>query len=367
MATGLEPAAAEELRRAGRPVAALRPGLVVFTGSAADGARAALSLRSASRVVLQLKSAIPAAAEPLREQAAALAWEDFLPARTSWAARAVGTAPGLRHTVFTARLVKDAVRDRFRALGRAAPPVDPERPSIVIEVRIERGAATIGLDLGAASLHRRRGPGLHGAAALHEDIAAGLALLAAVSADEPLLDPFCGSGTLIAEAAAVALGLPPRRDPARMALSRLPPFRDLALSRLVEAGRARALPKHPPFLAFDCDPEAVQRAAVVLERSGLSEQVTLRVGSTPDLPLPPLPPGLLLSDPPWGLRLAAEEAGAAWSNLGRLAHGRLARWRLALLSGNPAATRRLGLRAERRWRVLVGGVDARFLLYRVRG
>ncbi len=366
MAAGLEPAAAGELRRLGLTAAAQRRGVVVFRATAADGVRAALNLRCASRVVHELRDGVPAAPATLREGCSVLPWEEFLPARAPWAVRVVGTNLLLRHTVYTARLVKDAIRDRFSAVGRTAPPVDPRRPKVIVDVRIDRDAATLGFDMGGGSLHRRRGPRRGGVAALHEDVAAGLALLAGVKADQPLLDPFCGSGTLVAEAAAVALRVAPRRDVARMALARLPAFRGLGLPRIASEQRDRTPPPHAPFLAFDRDGDAVRRAEAVLREMGLSQHVQVRRAAAPELPLPALPPGLLLSNPPWGLRFDQEDAGAAWSSLGRLAHGRLAGWRLALLSGTPGATRSLGLRAERRWPVLVGGVDARLLLYRVR-
>lgn len=367
VSSGLEPAAAEELRRIGLEPLSAQRGVVRFRGTPADGVRAALALRSAPRVVFEIAQGLPVSADGLRDAMACLRWEDHLPARVPWAARAIGTSEGLRDTRFTARLVKDAVNDRYRARGRTAPPVDPRAAAVLVEVRLDRGRATVGFDLGGHSLHER-GTGRRGEAPLREDVAAGLALLAGATHERPLVDPFCGTGTLIAEAAALALRHPPRRDPRALALAHLQSFADVPAARIAKELEARALDESAaaPMLAFDRDPRAVREAAQALARQGLAHAVRVAQAAVPDLPLPALEPGLLLSNPPWGLRLDEADALAAWSGLGRLAHGRLAGWTLALVSGQAGVTRGLGLAAERRIPVWVGGVDARLLIYRVR-
>lgn len=367
VSSGFEPATAEELRRLDLEPLSAQRGVVRFRGSPDDGVRAALALRSAPRVVFELAQGLPVTADGLRDAMACLRWEDHLPEHVPWAARAVGTSEGLRDTRFTARLVKDAVRDRYRARGRACPPVAPRDAQILVEVRLDRGRATVGFDLGGHSLHER-GTGRRGDAPLREDVAAGLALLAGVTHDRPLVDPFCGTGTLIAEAAGLALRRPPRRDPRTMAFARLHSFGRVPAARIARELEARALDGAPaPFFAFDRDPRAVREARAALDAQGLSGEVRVAQAAVPDVPLPALGPGLLLSNPPWGLRLDEEDARHAWAGLGRLAHGRLAGWTLALVSGQPGVTRGLGLAAERRFPVWVGGVDARLLIYRVRG
>ncbi len=370
MTAGLEPAVTEELSRLGLRATEAARGVVSFAGSAEDGARATLRLRSAPRVALDLARDLPGDAEPLREALARLPWEEWLPSSATWAARAIGTTGGLRDTRFVARLVKDAVRDRCAAVRRPFPPVDPGDPQVLVEVRLDRGRARVGLDLGGGSLHAR-GTGRQGEAPLREDVAAGLAILAGARADAPLLDPFCGTGTLIAEAASLALGLPPRRDPRALPLSRLPWFRGLDLRALAfdapagAPGGPGAAAGHAPFRAFDADPRAVAEARAALARQGLAEHVAVEQGRVPDIPVEDAGPGLVLANPPWGLRLDAAAAHDAWYGLGTLARTRLRGWRLALLSGDAAVTKHLGLRAERRYPVRVGGVDARLLVYEV--
>lgn len=306
MSAGLEPAAAEELSRLGLSVIDQGRGVVRFGGSAEDGARAVLGLRSAPRVALELGERLPArSAEALRAALARIPWEEHLPRGTSWAARAIGHNEALRDTRFAARVVKDAVADRFGAFGRTPPPVDPGAPAILVELRIGRETARIGFDLAGHSLHER-GTGRRGEAPLREDVAAGLALLAGVSPDRPLLDPFCGTGTLLAEAAAIVRRRPPRRDPRTLALRHLPAFAGVDLAKIAAELASRAV-RGPiaPILGYDRDGGALAEARTVIARLGLDDDVRLARAAVPDLPLPSsLAPGLLLSNPPWGVRFA---------------------------------------------------------------
>ncbi len=332
----------------------------------AASARATLALRAAGRVVLDFVRGVPAEPAPLGAAIRGIPWERWLPPGVPFAVRARGRSPALRHTVHVARLAKDAVRDRFRDRGRGAPPVDPRRPRVLLDVTIRRGSCSIGLDLGGGSLHYRRGP-RNAAAPLREDVAAGLAILAGARGERPLLDPFCGSGTLLVEAAAVALGLPAARDPGRLALGVLLPFRDVPLSRLAEELAARRPPpEHGPILGADIDPARVAETRRAVARAGLGGHVEVRQESVDRLVAPDPRPGLVLANPPWGRRLAGPGLRAAWRALGGLAR-RLPGWTLAVLSGDPGLTRELGLAAARRHPVLVGGVDARLLLYPLRG
>ncbi len=365
MTAGLEPAVADEVRRLGgpEPLSAAR-GAVRVPGDLLLGARLTLGLRSAPRVILELATGLPEEAEGFQPELTRIAWEEWLPREVAWAVRVTGTTEELRSPLHTARLVKDSIRDRFAARGLAAPPVDPRGARILVDFRLERGAASAGIDLGGHSLHAR-GTGRQGVAPLREDVAAGIALLAGVDPERPLLDPFCGTGTLVAEAAALALGIPPQRPPDSLAVSALLPFASLPLEAIARELRPERIPLHAPFLASDRNPRALAEARAALERQGLGRHVELECAEIETVE-PPDGPGLVLTNPPWGLRLADEAAGA-WRGLGTLARQRLAGWTLAALSGNAAITRHLGFKAERRIPLTISGIEARLLIYAVRG
>ena len=330
-----------------------------------EAATLVLGLRAATRVVWELARDLPVSPADLVEALAEIDWERRLPPGQTWAVRAGGRTPELRHSHYSALLVKDAVRDRFRRVGRACPLIDPQRPRVVIDLRIERSGASVGLDLGASSLHRRAAR-REVRAPLREDLAAGLALLAGARKSPVIVDPFCGSGTFLAEAVSIAIGRSARRNPASLAISRLEPFRHLPLADLRE-GPSRPPRDTPIGFGFDRDAEVLDTARRIVTRYGLEDEVVLARRPIERIEARNLPrgPGLVLTNPPWGRRLAGEEE-PAWRALGSFAR-RLPGWTLAALSGDPSLTRHLGLRALRRFPVGVGGVDARLLLYRLRG
>lgn len=334
-------------------------GWVAFEGDASLGARLALAARVPVRVVLDVGRTETSAPAEVRDSLADIEWERLLPRNETWAVRAIGRSDELRHSGFVEQLVKDGVLDRFRGRGLPPPEVDPRAPRVLIDARVSAGGVLFGIDLLGSSLHRR-GSARRGEAPLREDVAAGLAYLARVSDAEQIVDPFCGTGTLILEAASVALGLPVARDSRTTSLAVLPGFSHLPLRDL--SREPLSDPREVAVLASDESSAAVAETRRVAAIQGLGGVVSVEQRGISDLPA--LEPGsLLLSNPPWGRRLDLERARAAWHELGRVARTQCRGSSLALLSGDREITRELGLRASRRFPVRLGPVDARLLIY----
>lgn len=366
VAAGLEPAALLELQRHELTGEAAGPGAVRVTTPIDRGAELALSLRTCARLVWLIAEQLPDHSTRYFDAVAALPWPELLSGAHRFAVRVSGTSETLAQPLYTARVTKDAIRACFDSHHRAAPPVDPRQPEVWVDVRIDRTGAAVGLVLGTESLHRR-GFERRTAAPLREDIAAGLALLAGVDAAQPLLDPFCGSATLLAEATLVALEIPPERPEVEQTLARLPAFAAIDLSavkhRLTQRRRRSAAPR----IGFDADGAQLEHARRLIAAAGLSDEVELRRGEVPQLDLPAaLAPGLVLTNPPWGrwLKAGAEQA---WDGLGTLMKRHLEGWRLAALSGSKDASRALRLKAHRKYPIRIGSVDARLLLYTIHG
>ncbi|MDQ7006203.1 MAG: THUMP domain-containing protein [Acidobacteriota bacterium] len=361
-AGGLEQAVAREVEREGLVCTRVGRGFVRLEVDTATAARLTLSLRTVSRVIWEVGTQLATTRDGLTAAVAALPWESLLPRQRSWRVRAGGRSQALTHTGFAAQVVADGIRDRFVRRRLEPPPVDLERPDILVDLHLGSGGAEVGLDLAARSLHAR-GTGRRAPAPLREDVAAGLAHLAGIGADRPIIDPFCGSGTLLAETLAVALGMPAGRRPRELALSRLPRFSSLDLEALVPAG-----PQTPAGTlgwGFDAEAGVIAQARRILTHYGLDEVARIRACAVDRLDVRALPtgPGWIVTNPPWGRRLGGDPS-TLWRALGTLAR-RLPGWRLAVLSGDPALTRHLGLRADRRFPVRIGGVDTRWLLYSI--
>jgi putative N6-adenine-specific DNA methylase len=208
-----------------------------------------------------------------------------------------------------------------------------------------------------------------GAAPLKENLAAGLIALTGWDGTVPLVDPMCGSGTLLIEAAAMALALPAgvlHGQARAFGFQRWPDFDATLWRRELEAcqpPKPRAL---PPLLGLERDPEVLDQARGNAERAGVAEHIRFERGDAREL-RPPAGPGLVVVNPPYGARLGAEEdLEALYDELGALLRERCGGWTLWLLSGNPELTRSLRLKASRRVPVSNGGLDCRWLRYELR-
>jgi putative N6-adenine-specific DNA methylase len=215
-----------------------------------------------------------------------------------------------------------------------------------------------------------------GHAPLKENLAAGLIALTAWDGRTPLVDPLCGSGTLLIEAACAVLGRAPgllNGRARRFPLERWADFAPELWRREVEAAAALARPTlsdgtpAAPIIGLELEADVLAQAHANAEAAGVGPWLDLRQGDVRDFTPPPGPAGTLVCNPPYGVRLGeAESLERLYTDLGRMVKERCGGWRLWLLSGNPALTGALRMRASRRIAVSNGGIDCRWLLYEVR-
>ena len=374
---GLEAEAADELRSLG--ASEVEPGRLQV-GARADLAtyyrlhlRARLPfrlLRTLARFPCPHPEALAAGVQ------AAADWDTWLPPEASLRVEATGGSPALPHSHYTALAVKNALVDRQRQRWGRRSSVDRDDPDLALHLHLQhdrrsgRTEAVISLDGGGgASLHRRGYRSAMGAAPLKENLAAGLIRLSGWDGTVPLVDPMCGSGTLLIEAACLALGLPAgvvQGQARSFGLQRWPDF-DARLWQQ-ELATCQAIPPRslPPLLGLERDPAVLEQAIGNAERAGVAAHIRFEQGDARDLQ-PPEGPGMVVVNPPYGARLGADDdLEALYADLGQMLRQRCAGWTLWLLSGNPELTGALRLKASRRVPVSNGGLDCRWLRYDIR-
>jgi putative N6-adenine-specific DNA methylase len=301
---------------------------------------------------------------------------------------ASGSLPELNHSHYTALQVKNALVDWQRQRWGARSMVNLEDPDLSLHLHLSPagrgggvgGTAILSLEGDGGSLHRRGYRAAMGLAPLKENLAAGLIALTGWDGSVPLVDPLCGSGTLLLEAAAAALGLAPgmlfdrggKPRPRRYGFEGWPDFEaglwrqevDAAIATLkpdLAAGRPLA-----PVVGRERDPAVLEQARANATAAGLADQVQFQQGDFRDF-VPPPGQGLVVCNPPYGARLGADaDLEALYADLGRLLKERCGGWTLWLLSGNPALSGALRLKASRRVAVSNGGLDCRWLRYDLR-
>ncbi|MCX5958723.1 MAG: THUMP domain-containing protein [Cyanobacteria bacterium] len=395
-------------------------------------------------------------------------WDHWLPPEASFKVEASGSLPELNHSHYTALEVKNALVDLQRQRWGSRSMVNLEDPDLALHLHLSpgrpfggrgegpihpgnpysggrdssgrggggrgpggrgpggRGPTRNDADLGGgmailslegdgSSLHRRGYRAAMGLAPLKENLAAGLIALTGWDGSVPLVDPLGGSGTLLLEAAAAALGhAPGLRPPSELGsaatghgrafgrpaaagngpMGDIPAFGPTASSRPaaarsfsferwpdfdpglwrreVEAAAAQTRPARAdgsavaPLVGIEQDPAVLAQARANAAAAGLAEHLRLEPGDFRDFSPPP-GPGILVCNPPYGDRLGrGDDLEALYADLGRMVRERCSGWTLWLLSGNPALTGALRLKASQRIAVSNGGIDCRWLRYEIR-
>ena len=298
-------------------------------------------------------------------------WEQWLAPEASLRVDASGSAPGLSHSHYSALEVKNALVDLQRQHFGSRSSVDLDDPDRSFHLHLGGGEAVLSLDGSGTSLHRRGYRAAMGLAPLKENLAAGLIALTGWDGSVPLADPLCGSGTLLIEAARLALGRAPGLG-RRFALERWPDVDAALWQQELEAARGLARDRladgRPlaPLVGLEREPEVLAQARHNAAAAGVAPWIELQHGDCRDFQPPP-GPGVLVCNPPYGERLGEpQELEALYADLGAMVKQRCSGWTLWLLSGNPELTGALRMKASRRIPVSNGGIDCRWLRYEIR-
>lgn len=361
---GLEAELAKELTELGAADAVPCSGGVAFQGELKLAWRVNLWSRLAVRVLQQVGHGRYRGEDDLYEAARALPWPSWFGPERTLAVHTVAHASPLKSLNFASLRIKDAVCDRFRADCGARPSVDTRAPDVPLLLYLERDSYTLYLDLTGTPLNRRGFRLKAAAAPLNENLAAGILRLAGWQPDIPLLDPMMGGGTLLLEAAMLALNIAPGLN-RHFAFEHLASFDRVEWTRLRKDAQAAAqAPRALPIYGCDIDPamvratEANLRAAGVLDCVRLKQADALTVGA-------PAAAGILVSNPPYGIRLRQAEPAAFYRALGDALKQRFAGWSAWLLSADPELPRRIGLKATRRIPLQNGPLACRLYEYRL--
>ncbi len=304
---------------------------VVLELEPADAARAMVRLRLPSRLLLLLGEIRCRDADEFYAQLSAMHWPDWMDHRHTLAihctgplpeGRDAGHGPPISNHVFAAQRAKDAICDRLRRRYGERPSVDLDDPDLRVVVRFRGPVAEVALDLCGEPLHRRGYRVAEAEAPLKENLAAAMVTTSGWTPDRPLLDPMCGSGTLLIEAVLGALGIAPgaRRD---FSVERWP-WHGAALGALLDAERDAALAEAETAIAeaegfdvlgVDHDRGAVKIAQIQVERAGLSKLIRIERGDARKLEPPPAET-LILCNPPYGKRIGGRDTEELYRELG---------------------------------------------------
>ena len=365
-APGVEPLLHEEARELRLPKVERQVGGVYFEGDLAAARRANLWLRTAIRVLLRVRRFECPDDAALYAGAKDVPWEHYLAPDGRFIVDAQAKDSALTHTRFLEQRVKDAVVDRFRARTGRRPGVDREGADLGIHVHLFRDRCTLSVDTSGHALHRRGWRRHQGRAPLAETLAAALVRLSGWDRRAPLLDPFCGTGTIPIEAALLARNVAPGLFAEGFGFERWPGHDARAWEReRREAREAARVPSKLRIVGSDRDPERIREARENAEAAGVLHGVggvELEVADARDFAPRPGWNAFCVSNLPYGERVGkGADLERLYARFGDALREHCAGYRVALLCPRGALARSLGLRHPDRHTLVNGGLECRVL------
>ena len=364
---GFERVLLEEARALKLPKPEAQYGGVQFPGTMVEAARANLWLRTAGRVLLRLARFPAATSDQLYEGVRKIKWERFVDAEGTLAVSARGKNPGLTNSHFVERRVKDAIVDQFRDATGKRPSVDLEDPDLNVTCRIAGDRATILADTSGMPLFKRGWRRSRGIAPLKETLAAFMVLASGWDGRSPLLDPFCGSGTILIEAAMIAGNHAPGLLRERFGFERWPEHRAAPIAKLREEARAAvSMPRRVILIGSDNDAKAVAAAQENIEAAGLADRIVIEHANVTNFAPKKGWNAFIVTNPPYGERMGkADKLRGLFREFGETLRRDACGYRVTILVGHPALKKALGFTPEVTREVRNGPLECELLTFGV--
>lgn len=376
---GLEYLLADELMALGCARATAAVAGVNVDGTLADAQRAVLWSRLASRVLWPVAEFDCPDEHALYAGVAAIDWPEHLEPGDTVAVDAHVSGEAITHARYAAQRVKDAVVDVMRAKTGTRPDVDVESPDLRLNLVLRKGRAIVSIDLSGGPMHRRGWRTKQGEAPLKENLAAAVLMRGqwpkVYAEGGALLDPMCGSGTLLIEGALMAADVAPGlQRHGNQAPTRWRGFDTAAWNALVDDARKREAAGmnalRPVFMGRDTDPHATRAAQDNAVLAGLAGLIEFKVGDIRSLEAAAVdatategeagPQGLVVCNPPYDARLHADPA--LYRALGDALKRAVPQWRASLLCGDAELAFATGLRAQKKYQVFNGAIECTLIV-----
>ena len=363
-ARGFEELLKSELTELGAQDAKVAQGGVHYWADDETLYRTLLWSRLSSRILLPIVQAKVFSDLDLYSAVVGVNWLDYFDEKVHFFVDFNGTNQEIRHTQFGAMRVKDGIVDYFERHGLARPNVDKEQPDIRIHAYLNRDDVVLSLDLSGDALHMRGYREDTGKAPLRETLAAAIVLRSGWQKGTPLVDPMCGSGTLLIEAAQMEAQIAPQLYRLHWGFNFWQGHNQVAWEKvkeealaLAEAEKQRENPPH--FYGFDLDHRVLQKAKQNAKNAGVAHLMQWQQGDVAAIKNPsPNVAGTVICNPPYGERLDTTPALIAlYSVFGQRLKQQFAGWNASIFSGEPSLLDCLRLRSHRQFKAKNGPLD----------
>lgn len=359
---GLEETLAEEIRRqGGSDIELIRRG-VSFMATNEVLYSCNYHCRTALRFLKPVWEFQASDDTELYQKCLKLPWDLHMGLDTTFAIDGAVFNSGITHSMYAALKTKDAIADFFRTKYHKRPSVDTEDPDLRINVHISRDHCTISLDSSGSSLHLRGYKAATGQAPLSEVLASGLILLSGWDRTSTFVDPMCGSGTLLTEAALIARNIPAGYYRPAFGFEKWNDF-DPALWRAIKEKGEEGIEENPvKIVGGDRSPLAIRSTRKNLSSARLEKYISLHPTPFESLKRPAGPVHLILN-PPYGERIKSEDIIGLYKTIGDTLKQNFRDSEAWIISGDLQAMKFIGLRPSRKIRIFNGPIECRFMKY----
>jgi putative N6-adenine-specific DNA methylase len=373
---GLETALTEELQEIASSSTTLTihnqvPGGVHCSGQLADAMRINLHSRIASRVLLRIAHGSYANENHIYDLALAATWEQWFGVEHTIRVDVTAIKSPLKSLEFITLKIKDAICDRFRDRQGKRPSVNTRTPDMRISGFLDTRTVTLYLDTSGEPLFKRGWRQETGDAPLRENLGAGLLRTAGWKPGVPLLDPMCGSGTLLVEAAQMLAGIPPGAH-RRFGFEKFHGFRAADWQAIRDAVPAPFVPTEINIYGSDISGDMLVMTRNNLQRAGIPFEIPLKQIDAQEIKPPTEQPGLLIANPPYGERIGVrgdrqqapdELAVAFFSTFGSTLKSRFAGWTACLFTADLSLPRMLRLKESKKTPFFNGAIECRLFRF----
>lgn len=360
---GLEQVLVEELEELGFPKSTILNRAVQLEGSWKDVYFLNLHLRCAVSVLVHVKTFRINHEDDLYTQAMKVDWTSFFSIDKTFAVKGAVFSDLFRHTGYPFLVVKDAIVDTFRKKQDDRPNVNVKSPQVMFDVYIKHKEVTISLNTSGAPLFKRGYREGVGEAPLNEAVAAGLIRMSGWDRKSTFVDPFCGSGTLLIEAALMAAGLPPQIERQHFAFKNFVNYNADIWEELQKDIPKRVTELPCQIVGSDISAEMVTKARRNLRRLPIGRFVETSVDGFMEMKKPS-ESGVMISNPPYGERMG-EEVEEMYEQIGDWMKTEMKGFDCWLISSNMEAFKRLGLHADKKVRLYNGDLECSFRKYSI--
>ncbi len=360
---GSEELTAAELSTQGAQHCIVSRGGVTFHADQSTLYRCLLTVRTASRILVTRGSFDASSPEALYDGIRAMDWSTILDEHMTLAVDATVRDSVMTHSHFVALKVKDAIVDQIRDLRGGRPNIDTKDPDLRINIHLAKNRCTVSLDASGAPLDRRGWRLDRNQAPLRETLAAAIIRHTGWDGSIPLLDPMCGSGTILLEAASIALNKAAGLGRS-FGIERWKSFdRTCWNSVKKELGQGELSQLAVPVIGYDQDPKAIIAARENARRAGLSYVVSFDTRRFADVE-PVAPQGVLVMNPPYGVRMgSSDDLPELYRLMGEIFKKRFAGWTAYVLAGDLELAKNIGLKPARRFVLFNGPLECRLLKF----